>query len=563
MYKNLKIFKNPLLFCFVLFTCLCGGFHPFVSAFASVFLLVYFVILTHKNNGADIKLNVYFITFAVISLFYLVSVFWAVDKFSAVLGFFKFLPIPLFLLCGMQVDGAELKEQIIKTIPLLGIFMTVISAVFTQIPVLSDYFSVAGRISGFFEYSNTFSLFLLLGIIIVGWDKGNFLLQIAEISVLLFGIVYSGTRTVIVMLFPVVILLLIRQKNRKFTFVVAGVIIVLFGAAAGYGIIKGDFSVFGRFMKISLKSSTLLGRLLYNKDALRVAIKHPFGLGFLGFYYIEQTVQTGVYAVQFVHNDWLQIILDVGFIPFALLLFSFIKFMFSKNINGLYKAIIGTLAFHCLFDFDFQFVSVFLLFSVLLPFESGKAVRIKQNMPVSFISVIVALFGVYFGIIDALWLFKCYELSDKISFIPNTEAQISMLEIEEDVSAANEIADKILSHNGYIEGAYRAKAFYYYSSGDFGEMIANKEKAIEYAPYNAEEYEEYAYMLLVGRKLYLENGDSESADFCTERLLSIEDKLNAVKLKTDKLAFEIKDKPVFELSEETQKEIKTIKNEKG
>ena len=43
----------------------------------------------------------------------------------------------------------------------------------------------------------------------------------------------------------------------------------------------------GRFLTTSLHSSTLLGRLLYAQDALPVILRHPFGLGYRSYTYMQ------------------------------------------------------------------------------------------------------------------------------------------------------------------------------------------------------------------------------------------------------------------------------------
>lgn len=53
-----------------------------------------------------------------------------------------------------------------------------------------------------------------------------------------------------------------------------------------------------RFYVFSIKESTFVGRLLYYYDALPVIRKNPFGLGYMGYYYIQQSIQTGVYFVK-------------------------------------------------------------------------------------------------------------------------------------------------------------------------------------------------------------------------------------------------------------------------
>ena len=73
----------------------------------------------------------------------------------------------------------------------------------------------------------------------------------------------------------------------------------------------GSAGILERFTNISFGASTFLGRILYVQDALPLILKHPFGLGYYGYYFIQQSVQTGVYTVVNAHNELIQILLDV------------------------------------------------------------------------------------------------------------------------------------------------------------------------------------------------------------------------------------------------------------
>ena len=68
---------------------------------------------------------------------------------------------------------------------------------------------------------------------------------------------------------------------------------------------------------LSLNESTFIGRIIYFKYGLRLIAKNPFGLGYLGFYYTEQFNQTAVYSVRYIHNELLQLLLDIGWLPAA------------------------------------------------------------------------------------------------------------------------------------------------------------------------------------------------------------------------------------------------------
>ena len=108
----------------------------------------------------------------------------------------------------------------------------------------------------------------------------------------------------------------------------------------------------------------------------------------------------------------------------------------------------------------------------------------------------------------------------------------------------------ILSLDEHVAIANSAKARVCYARGDFTGMILYKERAIAYARYSLEEYLDYFNMLQIGFYLYNQSGDTASAEFCRQKLLSIPGMLSEVEAGTSTLAWQIRDKPNLTLPEE-------------
>ena len=85
------------------------------------------------------------------------------------------------------------------------------------------------------------------------------------------------------------------------------VIISVFAAGAVVAVIlavaAGSAGILERFTNISFEQVRFSGRILYVQDALPLILKHPFGLGYYGYYFIQQSVQTGVYTGVNAHNE--------------------------------------------------------------------------------------------------------------------------------------------------------------------------------------------------------------------------------------------------------------------
>ena len=319
--------------------------------------------------------------------------------------------------------------------------------------------------------------------------------------------------------------------------------------AAVYAIVSGNFESIGRFLSISFKRSTFQGRLLYYSDALPIVLKHPFGTGYLGFYYMQQSIQTGLYSVRYVHNDILQLALDVGWIPIVLLIWAAVKSFMKKGASLRKRLLLIFMTAHCCFDMDFQFVSVFMIYILLLDVEVGKKTVVKSQTMYKAGFAAVGCISLYMGTALAADRFRFDSFSHML-YPWDTDVNIRALTDEEDAEQMNKIADNIIAQNKYVTVAYSAKASYAFSQGDLNDMIKYKDKAIENAPLIGEEYVDYIRMLLIGEQMLLESGDRASASFCDDKIRSVLDKFEHMSDKLSSFGKNINDQPETELPEE-------------
>ena len=78
-------------------------------------------------------------------------------------------------------------------------------------------------------------------------------------------------------------------------------------------------------------------------------------MGHMGYYYMENEIQTGMYSVQYVHNDLLQIGLDLGLIPMLLYVAAVVYCLAGKQIPHDKKLILLVVFLHGLLDFDLAY----------------------------------------------------------------------------------------------------------------------------------------------------------------------------------------------------------------
>lgn len=527
---------------------LTGLFHAYISCVSSAVLCGYLIYKYVKKTTLRWYTNLSSIAVLLLVAAYGLTAFWAIDSGMAVIGFFKFLSVLLFAIVLMQQE--ENSEVFLRSIPYVAAAMTFLSAILMQISALKDIFSVAGRLAGFFEYPNTFALFLLFALIVTVTKDNLRKADIIIIPILLFGIVYSGSRTVFVLTAVTVLSLIILLKNKKLKIGVAFIVIAAVLGAIIYAALTNNVSAIGRFLTISLKESTFIGRLLYFQDALPIILRHPFGLGYMGYYYIQTSIQTGVYSIQYIHNDFLQMLLDIGWIPTAVFVAALLKVFFKKDTTYRKRLLIFVLCAHCCFDFDLQFVAIFMLLVTIMDIKSGNDIELKISKPL-YISVVtvLAVACVYIGCAQAFSRFGNVAVSSKM-YPWNTQNDIVAITSASSPEEMNEIADRILARNKYVTVAYSAKARYAYSKGDFANVIKYKKKAIDTAVFSYDEYEDFCYLLIKGIYLYEKHGDEYSANVCRKELVATIKELQKNTERLSKLGRMIDDQPKTQLPDE-------------
>ena len=534
-----------------------GIFHEWTSGILSVVLVVLIYLNSRKTKTFMIPKSSLFVAAILLPLAFLVSPLWAVDKGMTVMGFVKFLPLPLFMVLLRNYDKNDKDEEdLFRFLPLSGAIMTIMSFALGLIFPKEGYFLVSGRLAGFFQYPNTFALFLLVALALM-LLRGGKLSKIDLICapVLLIGIILSGSRTVFILLFLFIIYYVIIAKEKKYK-IMAGISALLVCAGAGvYVLVTGNTDTVGRFLTTSLSSSTFVGRFLYFKDVFPQIIRHPLGLGYMGYFYSQPSFQTGVYTVNHVHNDLLQILIDIGWIPGLLFCYVFVRGFIKADMRR--KAVLVIMALHLLFDFDMQFVCMDLILLMLLFDKKEEGIEIKNRTEFYVTAGAGVLLSLYFTIPMFLSFINRDDLAVKV-YPPCTKSHLVLLTKAETVESMDKAADNVLKYNDSTAIAYAAKARVSFSKGDIVEMIDYQNKAIERDRYGLQEYLDYIDMLAVSTKLYWEAGDTESAKYCTDKIKEVPQRLEEVKNGTSSLAYKINDKPELDLPQEYVDIINTL-----
>lgn len=554
-------FERFMMVVFAILPFFYGMFYEFCGAL--IFVILAAGISIYAISGRKLKLTIsYGMAFGILFLFcYILSVFYAVDSGMALLGVFRIFWIPL-LLFGMEQLEEERRKNIIWMVPCIACVMCVMGFVAYFIPFMKEHFYANERLGGAFQYPNTFALYCLVGVVLLcdreKMRKCDYILT----AVLTAGIILSGSRIVFVLALFSFVFMIIKRKNRKLLLGMAGLAVV-FGILL---VVTSDTANIGRITTFSLTDSTLVGRLLYARDALPLLLKHPFGMGYMGYYYMEDSIQTGVYSVMYVHNDLLQIGLDIGWIPMLCYFALVIGSLFSKQLDGRMKLIVAVVFLHGLLDFDMEYggmaIILFLIFHEMSwqrkrPDWLRKEYRI-HSVPVVVCGALLSLFCAYIAVPTIAYY--CDDVELAVEAYPwYTEAQLVLLSKSQDAAEVERIADDILKRNDTCALAYQAKATVAYCEDDYEEVIKWQKEAIARDYFNYEEYLNYAYMLYEGM-VYGQDHSEKVWKACYEELMEIPDMLERAKKKVSEMGKMIDDKVELDTEEELQQILDVVED---
>lgn len=527
-----------LLLCPFLFGC----FFPWGSALVSLILIALLLLLLRRGLLCVTR-SAPFLAAVSIVIFHLGGMIWGTDRGMALIGAVQFLPLPLFVLLLEQYTP-EQRMGLLRKMPYAASAMVILSFLLSRIPFLESWFLVAGRQAGFFQYPNTYAVYLLFALVLVLFGASLRFGRLPWLILLTLGIILSGSRIVFFLLMAVFLVFFVREKSGK-----ARLSVLIIAGAAVLGsvlfvLLTGNRESIGRFLTSSFTASEFVGRLLYARDAIPVILRHPLGLGYTGYRCLQGSFQTGVYSTQHVHNELLQLLLDVGWVPAGLFLWALRRSLRSRGGGFCRKMLLGVLLLHCLLDFDTQFISIALLLFLVLDTEPQvrklSAAGVRRRLFAGLLSV-SGLLSVWLG--AASFFFYLGNSSAALHLYPGyTAAMVDLLSgaPEADLSP---LADRILRQNQSVALAHDAKARSLFSAGSFSGMRQQKLEAIRLARYYKTEYLDYFDMLIYSYYIYQQNGDSASTDRCLALIQEIPAMLEAADSQTSHLGRMIDEQP--------------------
>lgn len=533
-----------------------GIFYEFSAFLCGSILLLILCKEIFREKRMKLYMNRGNIAFAMFVLGYWLSVLWAIDRGAAFTGAMKFTVPGIFFLLLMQLKKEE-REQYIQTIPQTGTWILALSVAAVLFESMKGYFWQAGRLGGLFQYSNTMALYFLVGLVIACFREQEQKKTWVEIFALVIGILLTGSRTVF--FFMILFLLYICMKWKSLRSGILGMLGSIAVITVLYVGITNDFQNIGRYLSTSVNSSTFLGRILYNIDGFSIVKGHMGGVGYKGYDILQPLMQTGVYTTMFVHNDWLQIMLDAGVIPAIALVYAVLGNLFSKTLSARNKIVIVLIVLHMFVDFDLQYLAVYFVLLSMFELEKGEKIWNLQRIYRQLTGLLFTL-GIMYTYMAVPYFCHYigeYKMAEKLYGVDTQIKEDYMLQCDT-IDEAEQMADEILERNPYSYAAYNIKAVAAMEENDYGAMIENKKKGLAITRYNILEYEDYIVML----KKAIDHSDGDEQEKYIQDLMMVEKRIEEVLDNTNPLAYRLRDKPELELPEEFREYIKFYQNEK-
>ncbi|MGI5930331.1 O-antigen ligase family protein [Pseudoflavonifractor sp.] len=483
--------NTPLFFLLAALLLLFGGYYDAMVFAAAALLAVLLAFSIHRAGALTLPRGPIPWLLAGLFLCSLVTLPAAISPGMALTGALRWLAALLFYLYAATYTQEE-RALILDSTAMLGAVMAAVSVFLFAATRFTGGTDANGRIDGFFQYANTYALFLLACLVLL-LLKSRRPMDWPAMAALLLCIFLTGSRGVFLLLLAAGLFLAIRALvvKRQIRPVLLGV-----GALAVLGVLAVVFSgglVLRRLAAITLDSSSLNGRLLYYLDGLRILSAHPLGIGRGGYLYLQPLVQTGPYILKSIHNEYLQAALDGGVLSGVLMAALVCAVVFRRGAPLRERLTAALLGLHAFIDFDFQFFAVLCLLLLCGLGTESRALRPGKGAVWAAGSVLAAVFAFFTlpygfsffgssGTAYALWPFDLSLAENRLQHCENLDE-------------AGAVADRILAGTDTSMLAWDCKFAQAAAQADYPAMAEYRYQYLRLNPYRPEVYEEMATLL--------------------------------------------------------------------
>lgn len=600
--------KHCMTLLLLIMVCLWGGYYEFASAIYCLLFLSGLWLICRKEGKIRIPMHVTTWCLGVIFVCYAVAAMRAADKGVALLGVVKMAAPVLFWIFWNNLPKCR-KEEMFMAVPGVGAAVTAVALAGYFHPYLRHYLYRANRLGGIFQYSNTYAMFLLAGLLLVvdrydweGWttwrsqatrasrmsrpkqasrmNKANQMTRASrvdqagwtwksgiELVILFLGIIFTGSRSVFVLMLLSIAAVLVMGKRRYNSFRAGAVVnrisrrkvLAFWGGVSLIVLIAVQCFLqldIGRLLEITFASETFNMRLLYYKDGIGMVLKNPLGLGYMGYYFLQPQFQTGYYTTKFVHNDLLQCALDAGMISAAALVLMVLASLSSKRNTRIKRILLVFLCLHGMFDFDQQFSVMYCLMLMCVAQMDDDAKCVKPYGDMKWMEVghgwakgaivVLGCVSLYFAVALGAAYGRNYTLALRL-YPGNTLAAIPLVK-----AGGRAEAERVISQNGMTVSAYDIASQVALEGQDYLGVLENVREMLRCSGYYLYYYNHALYYLRDAWGMAKNAGDEACAGEIFDEMLGVPKRLERLEDKTSAVAYRTAYPPEFELEREAR-----------
>ena len=551
--KDAKARQNtPLLFVMLLLVPTYGGYYNFTVFLCGAALCVLLLADVLGKGWLRIPTGAEAWCLYGLCASMLLSVPFAVSAGMAFAGFLRVFTWVLFFVYASTYTDTE-RRGILDAVAYEGAILSAVCIAAFLYDNAAGFEDANRRIDGLFEYANTWSLFLLVCLILLALRERRRKIDYAAMASLLCGIFLSGSRGIFLLTAALGIAYGVWQlvRRRRFVPVVLGVLAI---AAIGVlSVLLSGGMVLDRLRAITLNSSSLNGRLLYYLDGLSMIVSHPLGVGRGGYLYLQSVEQTGVYTLRFIHNEYLQCALDGGILGGLCMVGLALALLLRRGVPLRERVVMLAIAAHALIDFDLQFTAI--AFLLLLCGAGGRTREFAASRRKVCAVGCTALAAVFSYFTLAYFLGYAGNHAAAYAMVPRdlSVAEEHLMSFSS-VADAQPAADAIIGSTDLSMLAWDCKFADAVQRTDYPAMAETKYQYLRLNRYRMEVYEEFAKLL--------ENACAQSSPDELERYKILArlgaEQLEEVKENTSPLAYRIADKPALEKGAKITAQLMTI-----
>ncbi|MCL1863708.1 MAG: hypothetical protein FWF78_09085 [Defluviitaleaceae bacterium] len=345
----------------VCITLLQGGFTDAVWALVGIALVLFLLFKAKKMPDTPVV-----VLMLLLVAIYAISVVFSGLSFEALAGFSRILVVVLLIFVFYNVDA-----DITQSVFVAGMVVASIGVLSLFGVINWEGAVVFNRLQSVFQYANAAGFFLGISAFLARLDSRYCrfapFLEIALVltqsvgALVVYGLgwmFYKGWRW-------------------------------WYGAVAGFAIVV----VF--FVRGLHPIATFLERLIHIWDGFGIVMRYPFGLGVGAWQFELFAYQSSLYSVARIHNEYVAMGVDAGFLAFVLVFVAIFYWVKNKQWSGYAICVIMVLV-AAFVDIPFMFLSIVIVFMWLVTLTLPKTLDIPKQSRFLFLLPLV-LFAIVFA----------------------------------------------------------------------------------------------------------------------------------------------------------------------